>query len=100
MRFIALEFAANFVLSVGAIVFLIAMQRHRDAEVVAVTEKFGVGSAASPARVAEGGERRGMVGSPAAGGDDFRGHEGIDCRRREREKQQRPHYEDGAPEPK
>ena len=99
VRFIALEFASNFVLSIGAIVFLIAVQRHGDAQVVAVTEEFGVGTAASPARVAEGGERRGMVRNPA-GGDDFRGHEGIACRHREREQQQRPHCEDAAPEPK
>ena len=104
MRFIALWSAANFVLSVGAIVRAVAAKRHRDAQVIAAAEEFGVGAAASPARVVEGGRgggggRRGMVGNPAAGGDDFRGHEGIDCRRREREQQQCPHYENGATEP-
>ena len=72
MHFIALEFAANFVLSVGTIVSPVAVQRHRDAQVVAVTEEFRVGAAASPARVVEeggggGGGRQRMVGDPEQG---------------------------------
>ena len=99
MRFIAFDFAPNFVLAIGAVVFPVATQRHRHAQVISVAEKLGVGPNAVPARVrmAEG-ERRGwMVGEPF--GDDFGGHEGVDRRRRcrgEPEREQEPHDGDGA----
>ena len=60
VRFIAFDFAPYFVLAIGAVVFPIATQRYRLAQVVSVAEEFGVGSSAVPARVRMAkGKRRG-----------------------------------------
>ena len=60
VRFIAFDFAPNFVLAIGAVVFPVATQRHWHAQVISVAEEFGVGSSAVPARVRMAdGERRG-----------------------------------------